>query len=79
MANYSLVHTFYGCDTGCCGYALEDAEGNRLDFTFDHPYDNDYRLLRDDEAVVLWARLEFQEHLKPDDTLTLDREYDFKC
>jgi hypothetical protein len=40
-----VVHAYYGCDTGCCGHAVEtyDRLGRKLERTFDfsHPYGQD--------------------------------------
>ena len=32
-----VYHSYYGCDTGCCGHAI-DINGNESGFTFDHPW-----------------------------------------
>lgn len=39
MTKIIVYHRGYGCDTGCCGHAIEIKDGNRIDeeFVFDHP------------------------------------------
>jgi len=43
-----VLHTGYGCDTGCCGHAIEvedlapgETRPGGLGFCFDHPYGQD--------------------------------------
>jgi hypothetical protein len=36
-----IYHRGYGCDTGCCGHAIETDEEES--FIFDHPYGEDHR------------------------------------
>lgn len=36
-----VYHTYYGCDSGCCGHAVE--MGDRYQFNFDHPCGEDAR------------------------------------
>lgn len=31
-----VVHSYYGCDTGCCGHVVR-FDDQRLDFSFSHP------------------------------------------
>lgn len=79
MTRVIVYHRGYGCDTGCCGHAVDvfpdDAVtqpdfdpywsgGERDKFVFDHPYD-DY----DDAARLRWAqelvrRTYGEEHVK---------------
>jgi hypothetical protein len=33
-----VYHRNFGCDTGCCGHAIE-VDGEEREFTFDHPDD----------------------------------------
>ncbi len=32
-----VLHGDFGCDTGCCGHAIEFDDGTHEDFTFEHP------------------------------------------
>jgi hypothetical protein len=34
-----VYHSYYGCDTGCCGHVVE--LGDRQVFDFDHPFGRD--------------------------------------
>ena len=37
-----VLHTYYGCETGCCGHILEvDDEELEGSFEFGHPTDRD--------------------------------------
>lgn len=33
-----IYHTYYGCDSGCCGHAVEVQDGDirRFNFQFEH-------------------------------------------
>ncbi len=33
-----IYHTYYGCDSGCCGHRVETKDGDprKFAFTFDH-------------------------------------------
>lgn len=43
MTKVIVYHTLYGCETGCCGHAIEMA-GQRAEFDFAHPgYKQDFR------------------------------------
>jgi hypothetical protein len=37
-----VLHAYYGCDTGCCGHIFE-VNGIPGEFTFSHPYGEDFR------------------------------------
>ncbi len=40
MPRIIVYHTEYGCETGCCGHAIQvDGETLHRSFEFDHPYD----------------------------------------
>lgn len=41
MSAVVVYHSYYGCDTGCCGHRvdLEDGLESKTFFIFDHPYD----------------------------------------
>lgn len=42
-----VFHSYYGCDTGCCGHVVQLEDG-REEFFFDHPYNkNDLQFVRD--------------------------------
>lgn len=43
-----VYHSYYGCDTGCCGHVV--AVGDKEKFYFDHPYGEDPRTFA--EALV---------------------------
>ena len=32
-----VYHSYYGCDTGCCGHVVEVGDKEKFEFT--HPYD----------------------------------------
>lgn len=38
-----VLHSSYGCDTGCCGHVIQFYDGDDVDehFEFDHPYGRD--------------------------------------
>lgn len=42
MARIIVYHSYYGCDTGCCGHTVElqDDDGRFIDskFDFGHPF-----------------------------------------
>lgn len=41
MTKISVEHTWYGCDTGCCGHSVTRTEDDGLEyekFFFEHPY-----------------------------------------
>lgn len=42
MAKVIVYHSYYGCDTGCCGHTVELEDG-RKEFGFDHPFGEDAR------------------------------------
>lgn len=40
MKTIVVYHSYYGCDTGCCGHRIElliDGESQGEHFSFDHP------------------------------------------
>jgi hypothetical protein len=37
MSRVLVLHTGYGCDTGCCGHAVE-VDDKEVEFFFTHPY-----------------------------------------
>jgi hypothetical protein len=36
MARWVVKYDWYGCASGCCGMVLEDDDGNRVAFAFEH-------------------------------------------
>jgi len=42
MSKLRIYHTDYGCDSGCCGHAVETEPGDpiKFEFQFAHCYDN---------------------------------------
>lgn len=37
MKKIKILHSYYGCDTGCCGHIIEvDGEADHGSFTFHH-------------------------------------------
>lgn len=36
-----MLHSRYGCETGCCGHAVQMGDEEKFEFT--HPYDQDPR------------------------------------
>ncbi len=44
----TVMHTFYGCDTGCCGHVIEvDGEELAGSFDFSHPYGDPIQYAKD--------------------------------
>jgi hypothetical protein len=35
-----VYHTYYGCETGCCGHTVEIGEDRRFEFA--HPFGDDF-------------------------------------
>lgn len=72
MAKVIVYHAYYGCDTGCCGHVVDvfnddvvarddfdpQWDGERRDFTFDHPRGNYGAAER-----LAWARKTVREEL----------------
>jgi hypothetical protein len=77
-----VCHRFYGCDTGCCGHALE-VYGDQADWdhgfphaeewTFAHPYSKDdplewaKELVRDEFGEEHVADLDWENSFVTDD------------
>lgn len=59
----TVLHAYYGCDTGCCGHVI-DTDGEFRDiFSFHHPYSNDLVEIR--KWAEDWIREELgEEHVK---------------
>lgn len=50
MARLIVMHSYYGCESGCCGHVIHDVEAGDQDmvlphkpFMFDHPWGKDHR------------------------------------
>ena len=43
MAKVLVLHTGYGCDTGCCGHVVTVDDKRVGHFSFEHPYDGDVK------------------------------------
>lgn len=41
MSKVVVYHSYYGCDTGCCGHIVE--LGGKEEFFFNHPWGEDFR------------------------------------
>lgn len=40
MTKVIVYHRYYGCNTGCCGHAVQiDGNEDTEEFEFEHPYD----------------------------------------
>ena len=37
MPKFVVYHSYYGCETGCCGHTVKCDDG-KSEFEFDHPY-----------------------------------------
>lgn len=49
MTKYIVYHSYYGCDTGCCGHIVENEDETGHRFSFDHPWqDQDHRKFAED-------------------------------
>jgi hypothetical protein len=59
-----VYHRYYGCDTGCCGHAIE-VNGEESKWDFSHDYDNDPRKFAEDLI---------SKHLGPEHVKDLDWE-----
>lgn len=60
MTKIIVFHSSYGCDTGCCGHAIEASDG-RYKFTFDHTHYGEDPL---DFAKQLVLETWGEEHVK---------------
>ena len=69
-----VYHSYYGCDTGCCGHTVEiqDDDGKRIkeEFAFDHPSGED---------VVEFAKRLIKEEYGEDHVKDLDWEHCIIC
>lgn len=39
----TVLHSYYGCDTGCCGHIIEVDGQQHGEFKFTHPCGEDFR------------------------------------
>lgn len=69
-----VYHTFYGCDTGCCGHVVETDDDNDMErrFLFSHPYGDDHlkfaqELVHDEYGAEHVADLDWEECVICDD------------
>lgn len=54
----TVCHSYYGCETGCCGHVIESDEGVHT-FDFDHPWGEDHL-----NWAKNWVREKFgEEHV----------------
>lgn len=63
MARIVIYHSYYGCDTGCCGHTVELTEDDgteKEEFTFSHP---PYVPNKEDplDVIKAWARTLIEE------------------
>jgi len=42
MTKYIVYHSYYGCDSGCCGHVVESDDEKQSRFSFVHPYGDDH-------------------------------------
>lgn len=73
IAYTTTEHTYYGCETGCCGWIAYayDADGVKLyesEFEFMHAYDDDERQEAEDFALARFPGTRWNEE-----------ESDFHC
>lgn len=66
-----VYHTYYGCETGCCGHAIKvDGAEEFKTFDFDHPDARDDR-----EWAIRFARKAVDKKYGVDHTFDLDWEH----
>lgn len=58
-----VYHSYYGCDTGCCGHVIMVDGEQRGEFTFNHP---------DSDDPLQWAKDLVEEELGPEHVADLD-------
>lgn len=58
MIKVRVYHSYYGCETGCCGHVIELEDGikRRSHFEFTHPYGA--------ESIKDWARQQAESVIK---------------
>ena len=59
-----VYHSYYGCETGCCGHGIE--MGDKFRFTFYHPEDK--------TDLLKWAQDQVREHYGEEHVKDLDWE-----
>lgn len=55
MALVTVEHSYYGCESGCCGHVILDEAGEQLGWSFSHPnfWDAEVKAyLRDEERAA---------------------------
>jgi hypothetical protein len=69
-----VFHSFYGCDTGCCGHVVQ--VGDEEHFQFAHPWDDVYDLSGPDreERMRKWAEELVRDTFGPEHVADLDWE-----
>ena len=63
----TVLHSYYGCDTGCCGHIIEVDGEQRGRFEFDHP--SDYKVPED---KLEWAKNFVREQMGEEHVKDLD-------
>jgi len=58
-----VYHSYYGCDTGCCGHIVRFEDEDNGHFDFGHPYGKDR---------LEWAKELLRETLGEDHVADLD-------
>ena len=74
MNTITVYHSYYGCDTGCCGHRIElfkDGESQGEHFVFDHPLSSDEK---DTEKMREWAKKLLIEEFGEEHCADLDWE-----
>jgi hypothetical protein len=69
MPRVLVVHSAYGCDTGCCGHVVE-VDDRQIDFQFAHPSGTDARRFAEElvrEAGCDPADLDWENSIVVDD------------
>ena len=61
-----VMHTGYGCDTGCCGHVIELDGVQQGSFDFGHPYSDDPAKQREYAEELIREQLG-EEHVKDRD------------
>ena len=66
MPKLIVYHRFYGCDTGCCGHAI-NIDGKDVKFVFEHPEET--------EDTKVWAKELIEDELGKEHGADLDWEH----
>lgn len=62
-----VYHSYYGCDTGCCGHAIE-VDGKDCWLDFDHPSTNEEK----EEWAIQQAKNWVKKNLNEEHAFDLD-------